>query len=115
MISKKSLVAILDKSIILTITAPNDNANQDPVQCAPHLVHVVIEWPLMQNITLVFNQVFNRKTVAVRLLFLSLDYVIDLYLDLQYVMLADEKEVYTKMHHKHTAEHQQFTMGFWNS
>ena len=35
MISKKSLVAVLDKSIILTITAPNDNANQDPVQCAP--------------------------------------------------------------------------------
>ena len=34
MISKKSLVAVLDKSIILTITAPNDNANQDPVQCA---------------------------------------------------------------------------------
>ena len=33
MISKKSLVAVLDKSIILTITAPNDNANQDPVQC----------------------------------------------------------------------------------
>ena len=63
----------------------------------------------------IFNQVFNRKTVAVRLLFLSLDYVIDLYLDLQYVMLADEKEVYTKMHHKHTAEHRQFTMGFWNS
>ena len=34
MISKKSLVAVLDKSTILTITAPNDNANQDPVQCA---------------------------------------------------------------------------------
>ena len=33
MISKKSLVAVLDKSIILTITSPNDNANQDPVQC----------------------------------------------------------------------------------
>ena len=33
MISKKSLVAVLDKSIILTITVPNDNANQDPVQC----------------------------------------------------------------------------------
>jgi hypothetical protein len=33
MISKKSLVAVLDKYIILTITAPNDNANQDPVQC----------------------------------------------------------------------------------
>ena len=31
----KSLVAVLDKFIILTITAPNDNANQDPVQCAP--------------------------------------------------------------------------------
>ena len=31
MISKKSLVAVLDKSIILTITAPNVNANQDPV------------------------------------------------------------------------------------
>ena len=37
MISKKSLVAVLDKSIILTITSPNDNANQDPVQCAPAL------------------------------------------------------------------------------
>ena len=37
MISKKSLVAVLDKSIILTVTAPNDNANQDPVQCAPLL------------------------------------------------------------------------------
>ena len=34
MISKKSLVAVLDKSITLTIAAPNDNANQDPVQCA---------------------------------------------------------------------------------
>ena len=34
MISKKSLVAVFDKFIILTITAPNDNANQDPVQCA---------------------------------------------------------------------------------
>jgi hypothetical protein len=37
MISKKSLVAVLDKSIFLTITAPNDNANQDPVQCALEL------------------------------------------------------------------------------
>ena len=35
MIPKKSLDSVLDKSIILTITAPNDNANQDPVQCAP--------------------------------------------------------------------------------
>jgi hypothetical protein len=33
MISKKSLVAVLDILDILTITAPNDNANQDPVQC----------------------------------------------------------------------------------
>ena len=41
---------------------------------------------------------------------MSLDYVIDLYLDLQYVMLADEKEVYTKMHHKHAAEHRQFDL-----
>ena len=34
MISKKSMVAVLDTSIILTITVPNVNANQDPVQCA---------------------------------------------------------------------------------
>ena len=34
MISKKSLVAVLDKSIILTITAPNDNAKSISVQCA---------------------------------------------------------------------------------
>ena len=33
MISKKSLVAVLDKSIILTITAPNDNAKSISVQC----------------------------------------------------------------------------------
>ena len=65
-------------------------------------------------LNLQFYQLFNRKTVAVKLFFLSLDYVIDLYLDLQYVMLADEKEVYTKMHHKHAAEHRQFTMGVWN-
>ena len=33
MISKKSLVPVLDKSIILTITAPNDNAKSISVQC----------------------------------------------------------------------------------
>ena len=33
MVSKKSLDAVLDKFINLTITSPNDNANQDPVQC----------------------------------------------------------------------------------
>ena len=35
MISKKSLVPVLDKSIILTITAPNDNAKSISVQCGP--------------------------------------------------------------------------------
>ena len=35
MISKKSLDSVLDKSIILTITAPNDNAKSISVQCAP--------------------------------------------------------------------------------
>ena len=34
MISKKSLDSVLDKSIILTITAPNDNAKLISVQCA---------------------------------------------------------------------------------
>ena len=34
MISKKSLVAVLDKPIILTITAQNDNAKSISVQCA---------------------------------------------------------------------------------
>ena len=72
MIPKKSLDSVLDKSIILTKTAPNDNAKSISVQCAPppcadifyalsvdknrhfltpsppHLVHVVIECPLMQ-------------------------------------------------------------------
>jgi hypothetical protein len=33
MISKKSLVPVLDKSIILTITGPNDNAKLISVQC----------------------------------------------------------------------------------
>jgi hypothetical protein len=33
MISNKSLVPVLDKSIILTITAPNDNAKLISVQC----------------------------------------------------------------------------------
>ena len=33
MISKKSLVPVLDKSIILIITAPNDNAKSISVQC----------------------------------------------------------------------------------
>ena len=35
MIPKKSLDSVLDKSIILTITAPNDNAKSISVQCAP--------------------------------------------------------------------------------
>ena len=34
MIPKKSLDSVLDKSIILTITAPNDNAKSISVQCA---------------------------------------------------------------------------------
>ena len=51
MIRKKSLDSILDKSIILTITAPNDNAKSISVQCvcggggpraSPPLVH---DWP----------------------------------------------------------------------
>ena len=33
MISKKSLVPVVDKYIILTITAPNDNAKSISVQC----------------------------------------------------------------------------------
>ena len=33
MIPKKSLDSVLDKSIILTITAPNDNAKSISVQC----------------------------------------------------------------------------------
>ena len=37
MIPKKSLDSVLDKSIILTITAPNDNAKSISVQCAPAL------------------------------------------------------------------------------
>ena len=52
MISKNSLVAVLDKSIILTIKAPNDNANQDPVQCGggqkwQNPVHVFVEQKLL--------------------------------------------------------------------
>ena len=35
MIPKKSLDSVLDKSIILTKTAPNDNAKSISVQCAP--------------------------------------------------------------------------------
>ena len=35
MIPKKPLDSVLDKSIILTITAPNDNAKSISVQCAP--------------------------------------------------------------------------------
>ena len=35
MIPKRSLDSVLDKSIILTITAPNDNAKSISVQCAP--------------------------------------------------------------------------------
>ena len=34
MIPKKFLDSVLDKSIILTITAPNDNAKSISVQCA---------------------------------------------------------------------------------
>ena len=34
MIPKKSMDSVLDKSIILTITAPNDNAKSISVQCA---------------------------------------------------------------------------------
>ena len=37
MIPKKSLDSVLDKSIILTKTAPNDNAKSISVQCAPVL------------------------------------------------------------------------------
>ena len=37
MIPKKSLDSVLDKSIILTKTAPNDNAKSISVQCAPGL------------------------------------------------------------------------------
>ena len=37
MIPKKSLDSVLDKSIILTITAPNDNAKSISVQCGPTL------------------------------------------------------------------------------
>ena len=35
MISKKSLGPVLDKSIILTIAAPNDKTKSISVQCAP--------------------------------------------------------------------------------
>ena len=35
MIPKKSLDSVLDKSIIWTKTAPNDNAKSISVQCAP--------------------------------------------------------------------------------
>ena len=35
MIPKKSLDSVLDKSIILRITDPNDNAKSISVQCAP--------------------------------------------------------------------------------
>ena len=35
MIPKKSLDSVLDKSIIPTITAPNDNAKSISAQCAP--------------------------------------------------------------------------------
>ena len=35
MIPKKSLDSVLDQSIILTKTAPNDNAKSISVQCAP--------------------------------------------------------------------------------
>ena len=35
MIPKKSLDSVLEKSIILTVTAPNDNAKSISVQCAP--------------------------------------------------------------------------------
>ena len=50
MISKKSLVAVLDKSIILTITAPNDNAKSISVQCvggarAPPDFGRAVNWP----------------------------------------------------------------------
>ena len=37
MITKKSLDSVLDQSIILTKTAPNDNAKSISVQCAPPL------------------------------------------------------------------------------
>jgi hypothetical protein len=59
MISKKSLVAVLDKSIILTITAPNDNANQDPVQCAPPPLarrHSLLTAPIVNEIELSCNR-----------------------------------------------------------
>ena len=42
MIPKKSLETVLDKSVILTITAPNDNAKSISVQCAPPASNVVL-------------------------------------------------------------------------
>ena len=42
MISKKSLDSVLDKSIILTITAPNDNAKSISVQCGGGLIKYLI-------------------------------------------------------------------------
>ena len=40
MIPKKSLDSVLDKSIILTITAPNDNAKSISVQCVGVAIRV---------------------------------------------------------------------------
>ena len=42
MIPKKSLDSVLDQSIILTKTAPNDNAKSISVQCAPPWIQKAI-------------------------------------------------------------------------
>ena len=72
--AKKSLDSVLDKSIILTITAPNDNAKSISVQCAPAPLvftalpyHVV--WHENSNICRFWSQSTNPACLHENLLF----------------------------------------------
>ena len=53
MIPKKSLDSVLDKSIILTITAPNDNAKSISVQCAPQLDEIQSNCNFVLNVKMI--------------------------------------------------------------
>ena len=63
MIPKKSLDSVLDKSIILTKTAPNDNAKSVSVQCAPPppllITDVFYGRPLILKLKCIFIKAFT--------------------------------------------------------
>ena len=63
MIPKKSLDSVLDQSIILTKTAPNDNAKSISVQCEGVQMVPVVFWMFL-SIFMIFYNLFGRSVGA---------------------------------------------------